>query len=96
MLRNPISAPKCFGSAATSSIGGRAGAKQQVIKHRLVALAKRIQLMRQSENNVEVRHAEQFLLAGGEPALARLRLALRAVPVPAGVIRDGLMTALGA
>ena len=60
-----------------------------------VALAKRIQLMRQREDHMEVRHAEHFLFAGGEPALARLRLALRAVPVAAGVIGDGLMAASG-
>ena len=52
--------------------------------------------MRQSEYNVEVRDAEEFSLSCGEPALASLCLALRAVPVPAGIIRDGLMTALGA
>jgi hypothetical protein len=51
--------------------------------------------MRQSENDVEVRNLEQFLFSRGEPALASLCLALRAVPIPAGVIRDGLMTASG-
>ena len=50
--------------------------------------------MRQGEYDVEVRDAEEFFLSCGEPALASLCLALGAVPVPAGVIRDGLMTAL--
>ena len=50
--------------------------------------------MRQSEYDVEVRDAEEFFLSCGEPALASLCLALWAVPVPAGVIRDGLMIAL--
>src|SRR5205085_693957 len=66
-----------------------------VKKQRLVPLAKRIQFMWECENNVEIRHAEHFSLTGGEPALARLRLALRAVPVTTGVIRDGLTAALG-
>ena len=50
--------------------------------------------MRQGEYDVEVRDAEEFFLSCGEPALASLCLALGTVPVPAGVIRDGLMTAL--
>ena len=50
--------------------------------------------MRQSEYDVEVRDAEEFFLSCGEPALASLCLALGTVPVPAGVIRDGPMTAL--
>jgi hypothetical protein len=52
--------------------------------------------MRQSEYDVEIWNVEQFLLSRGKPALASLRLALRTVPVSAGIIRDGLMTALGA
>ena len=51
--------------------------------------------MRQGEYDVEVRNLEEFFLSCGEPALARLCLTLRTVPVPAGVIRDGLVTALG-
>ena len=39
--------------------------------------------MRQCEHHMEIGHAEQVLLTGGEPALARLRLALRAMPVAA-------------
>jgi len=50
--------------------------------------------MRQREYDVEVRDAEEFLFPCGEPALASLSLALWTVPVPAGVVRDGLMTAL--
>jgi hypothetical protein len=50
--------------------------------------------MRQGEYDVEVGDAEEFFLSCGEPALASLCLALWTVPVPAGVVRDGLMTAL--
>src|SRR5712691_7864475 len=36
--------------------------------------------MRQREDDVHIRHIEQIALPRAEPALARLRLALRAVP----------------
>ena len=36
--------------------------------------------MREREDDVHIRHVEQITLARAEPALARLRLALRAVP----------------
>src|SRR5579872_3277904 len=73
--------------------GGRAGLKQEVIEDTRIALTKRNQGVGQCEDYVEVRHAEQFLLSRGEPALARLRLALGAVAVAAAVVRDGLVAA---
>jgi hypothetical protein len=73
--------------------GGRAGLKQKVIEDVRIALTKWNQGMRQCEDYVEVRHAEQFFLSRGEPALARLRLTLGAVAVAAAVIRDGLVAA---
>jgi len=51
--------------------------------------------VRQRENNVKIRYTEHFLLTSSEPALARLRLTLRAMPVTTGVIGDGLTAALG-
>ena len=50
--------------------------------------------MRNGEDQMEIRQIEQFSLSGCNPALASLCLTLRSVPVPAGIIRDGLMTAL--
>jgi hypothetical protein len=50
--------------------------------------------MRQSENDVKIRYAEHFLLTSSETSLARLRLTLWAMPIPAGVIGNGLMAAL--
>src|ERR1039457_1976065 len=73
--------------------GGRAGLKQEVIEYFRMVLAKRSQLMRDGENHMEIGHAEPFSFARGEPALARLRLALWAVPIAARVIRAGLMAA---
>jgi hypothetical protein len=49
--------------------------------------------MRKREDDVSIRHVEQLALASVQPALPRLRLALRAVPVPARVLGDGLVSA---
>src|SRR5205809_203135 len=49
--------------------------------------------MREREDDVHIRHVEELPLARLEPALARLRLTLRTVPVPTRVIGDGLMPA---
>jgi hypothetical protein len=84
-----------FGVGHNFEHGGRAGAEKQVIQNPGVAQAERVQLMRQSKYDVEVRHTEQFLFSRSELALASLCLALRTVPVPAGIIRDGLITASG-
>ena len=63
--------------------GGCAGLEQEVVEDLRIALAKRIQFMRDGEDYVEVGHAEHFSFAGGEPALAGLRLALWAMPIAA-------------
>ena len=55
-----------------------------------MSLTKRVQRMRQSKDDVEVGHGKQVLLTPRKPALTRLGLALRAVPVATRVIRDGL------
>ena len=47
-----------------------------------VPIGQRQQRMRQREDDVHIRHVEQLALARVEPALPRLRLTLRAVPVP--------------
>ena len=42
--------------------------------------------MRECEDDVHIRHVEQIALRRAEPALARLRLALWAVPGSARVV----------
>ena len=84
-----------FGIGRDFQHGGRAGLKQKVIEDTRIALTKRNQSVGQREDHVEVGHAEHFFLSRGEPALARLRLALGAVAVAAAVIRDGLVAASG-
>ena len=85
-----------FGVSRYFEHGGRAGAEKQIIQNPGVAQTERVQLLWQGEHDVEVRNVEEFFLSCGEPALASLRLTLRAVPVPAGIMGDGLMTAFGA
>ena len=83
-----------FGICRDLQHGGGAGMEEQVVHDPGVTLAKSIQLMRQGEDDVEVGNREKFFFPCGKPALASLRLALWAVSVSAGIIRDGLMTAL--
>jgi hypothetical protein len=45
---------------------------------------------------VEIRHVKQFRLTVSEPLRPRQTLALRAVAVPARIVRDALMTAIAA
>jgi hypothetical protein len=46
-----------------------------------------------SEHDMELTGGQEFAFAGRQPALARLRLTLGAVPASARVVGDGLMTA---
>src|SRR5271170_2957535 len=49
--------------------------------------------MRHAEDQVVVADGQQFLLPLGQPLIACTGLAFRAVPVAAGVVRDGLLSA---
>ena len=55
-----------------------------------MSLTQRIQCVRQSKDDMEVWQGEQVLLAPRKPALARLCLTLRAVPIAARVVGDGM------
>src|SRR5258705_11684203 len=82
-----------------SRIGGdlteRGGArlKEPGVQARTIAIGQRQQRMREREDDVHVRDVEELLLTSVEPALARLRLTLRTVPIATRVIGDGLMPA---
>ena len=93
MLSTPISAPRWRGSAATSRSVAALVERAASVQAGAIPIAERQERMRQREDDVHIRDVEQVALAGMEPALARLRLALRAVPVAARIIRDGLMAA---
>ena len=89
MLKKPISAPRCFGIGRDLQQGFGAGAEQQIVEHVWLCSASAIQLMRQREHDMEVAVRRAVPARVREPAFARLRLALRAVPVAAGVVGDG-------
>jgi hypothetical protein len=60
-----------------------------------VVLRQEIEFVGEGEDHVKVRGGQQFLFPCGKPTLARLGLALGAVPVATRIIRDGLKSALG-
>ena len=60
--------------------------EQEIIDHRLVLVGDVGDGRRQREHHVIVRHRQQLGLARGEPFLRGGALALRAVPVAAGVV----------
>ena len=63
----------------------RARLKEPAVQTRTVPIGQRQERMWQHEDDVHKRHVEQLALAGLEPTLPRLRLALRAVAIPARV-----------
>ena len=60
-----------------------AGAVEQIVEQSLVLEDKSGRSVRQSEDDVEVRHGQQFSRARRQPFCARVSLALGAVPVAA-------------
>jgi len=62
---------------------------QQIVEDGLVLVGDVGDRRRQREHQVIVRHRQQVGLAVGEPLLGGGALALRAVPVAAGVVGDG-------
>ncbi len=72
------------------------GLEQEIVDRGLVGERDGGDGRRQGEHHVEVRHGQQIGLALGEPALRRRALALRAVPVAAGVVGDGGVGAVDA
>src|SRR5688572_1539523 len=71
----------------------RAGLEEPGVQTRPVPIGQGQEIMREREDGVHIWHVEQLALAGVEPALPCLRLALRAVAVPTRIIGDGLMPA---
>src|SRR3974377_877563 len=59
----------------------------------LVLPDQRDQRVRHAEDQVKVASRQQFPSPGAQPLLPGVSLALRTVPVSAGVVRDGLMPA---
>jgi len=66
--------------------GGRHGAEQHLVERSRGDPDQSVQLMRQGEHRVEVWHRQQFASPLGQPGFLGAGLALRAMPVAAGVI----------
>jgi hypothetical protein len=82
-----------FGIGCDLQQGLRAGSEQQVVEQTRVVQGQHIEFMGHSEHDMEVAGGQEFSLAGRQPTLARLDLALGTVPISARVVRDGLMSA---
>src|SRR6516165_5300074 len=82
----PSDFEKCF----------RAGAKQEAVEQFLVLQDQGGQLRRQREHDMNVARGKTFVPARGDPAIPSRGLALRAMSIAAGVVRDGAMPAAGA
>ena len=74
---------QCFGG----------GLKQEVVDHPLVLEGDGRDLLWKREDNVEVRHRQQIILAVLDPLCAAERLTLRTVPITTRVVGDALMPA---
>jgi hypothetical protein len=68
--------------------------EQQVVEDGLVLVGDVGDPSRQREHDVIIRHRQQLGFAIGEPLLGRGALALRAVPVAAGIVGDGRVGAV--
>ncbi len=62
--------------------------KQQVVEHRLVGVGDGTDRRRQGEHHMVVVQRQQVGLPGLEPTACGIRLALRTMPVAAGVVGD--------
>src|SRR5215831_8295006 len=73
--------------------GLSAAAEQQPVDQWFVLQSQGRQLVRESEDDMGIGCREQFGVASGQPTIARLALALGAVPIATTVIGDGSMAA---
>src|SRR6202163_5127187 len=75
----------------------RTGVEQQIVDNYLVLQSQWSKLRRKCEDHMDVARREKFSLTCGDPAFPSRGLTLRAVPISAGVVRDGgAMAAAGA
>src|SRR5882724_9423945 len=65
------------------------GAEQQIVNDFLVLQSQCGELRRKCEDHMDVARREKFSLTCGDPAFPSRGLTLRAMPISAGVVRDG-------
>jgi hypothetical protein len=80
-----------FGIGCDFQQGLCAGGEQQIVKQTWVFQGEHIEFVGHGEHDMEIAGRQEFALAGRQPALAGLSLALGAVPVSARVVGDGLI-----
>ena len=86
--------------AQMAGIGGngeqrfRNGPEQDVVDDSPILKRQVRQFAGKRKHNVGIRHGQQFGRSGEKPFIARRRLTLRAVPVPARVVSEDLARAV--
>src|SRR5438094_8314871 len=83
-----------FGIGRDGENGLRGGLEQQIVDDCLILIGELGDCRREREDHVEVWHRQELGLALGEPALCRRALALRTMPVAAGIVSDGRVGAV--
>jgi hypothetical protein len=87
--------PQVLGIGGDLQQGLRGTAKQQVVQQLRMAHRQRIELFRYGEDDVEVGNRQQLGATLLQPFLLLQALALRTMPVAAGVVDDLAGAALG-
>ena len=72
----------------------RGGLKQEVVDDALIGQREPCQRFRHREDDVDVAHRQELLLPRGHPGVTGGREALRAMPIPTAVVREGRLRAL--
>jgi hypothetical protein len=83
-----------LGSAAIVVSVSADAFEQEIVDDGLVLVGDVADRRRQCEHHVVVRHWKQLGLALGQPSLGRRALALRAMPIAAGVVGDARVGAI--
>lgn len=86
---------KVLGIGRDLQCGRGTRGKQQIVKAAGIVERQHVEFVRHGQDDMEVAGRQELSIPRGKPAFARLRLTLGTVPVAAGIIRDGLMTASG-
>ena len=73
----------------------RASPEQEIVDDLLVLQGQRGEATRKSEDDMDVAGGQEFLAARLQPTVASVGLALRAVPIATGIVRDGAIPAAG-
>ena len=73
-------------------LGG--GLKQEVVHHALVDEREARERLRHREDDVDVAHRQELRFARGHPRVPRRGQTLRAMPIPAAVVREGRLRTL--